>query len=64
MATAPTPSPPPLPFLARFDHPIRYQRTQIIKADDLAHAQAIAAESVKGTLWIVASVTPYTPRHG
>lgn len=64
MAQAPAPRPPPLSYLVRFDHPVRYQRTAIIKANALADAQAFAAASVKNTLWIVHSVTPYTPTYG
>jgi hypothetical protein len=58
MATPP--SPPPLPFIVQYAHPIRYQRTGRINADSLTHAQAIAEASVAGTLWTVVSVKPYT----
>jgi len=53
-------SPPPLPFIARYAHPTRFQRVGRINADSLADAQAIAEASVAGTLWTVVSVKPYT----
>ena len=64
MAQAPAPSPPPLSYLVRYDHPMRYQRVAMIKANSLADAQEFAAASIKNTLWIVHSVTPYTPTYG
>lgn len=64
MAQAPAPSPPPLSYLVRYNHPMRYQRVAMIKANSLADAQGFAAASVKNTLWIVHSVTPYTRTYG
>lgn len=65
MAQALTPaSPPPLSYIARFNHPMRYQRVALIKANSLADAQTFAANSIRGTLWIVASVVPYTVKNG
>lgn len=54
------PSPPPLPFLVRYALPMPYPRLTMIKAESLAQAQALAAAYVAGTLWTIASVTPYT----